>query len=160
MGKYSLYTDGSCSNDGLGGWAFIIVDEWGNPLRQVSGRATQTTVNRMELNAVLSGLKKFDPNTAQVQVFSDSAYVVNCFLQRWYETWKLQNWHTSKGPVKNLDLWIPLLQHVAKFKHPIQWTHVRGHTGNPFNELCDQLAQQARKGVVIDGPVKWDGISS
>lgn len=152
MAKYQLYTDGSADKDGFGGWAFFVTQDDQECFRK-SGQEENTTCNRMELTAVIEGLKMFDPTSAEVEVLSDSAYVVNCFKDKWYVNWRKYNWIGSKGPVKNRDLWEILLASAEKFKHPIKWTHVKGHSGQKFNELCDRFASKARGGNVDRGTI-------
>jgi len=143
--KYELWTDGACnSTTKVGSWAFVIVKDE-KMLEESSGKVLNTTNNRMELQAVIKGLKRFSPN-AHVEVISDSAYVVDCFKNHWYVKWRKMNWHGSSGKeVKNRDLWEELLDIVAIFDDRITWTHVRGHAGHQWNELCDQLASRAMK---------------
>ena len=146
MGKYTLYTDGACNKKKNGGWACCILDENGKLLKSFSGFLADTTNNQMELTSVLEGLKKFNQNTAEVTVISDSSYVVNCFLHNWYIKWINNNWKNSQNdPVKNKELWISLLILVKKFEHPIVCKHIDGHSGNEFNEICDKLAVQEYK---------------
>jgi len=146
MAKYVLYTDGSCdiSKFGEGAWAYAIVNpETGELVRSGAARVMRTTNNRMELQAIVEGLKQFRKDTS-VEVISDSAYVVNCFLQKWYVKWRQNNWYASSGPVKNPDLWKELLSLAESFTTPITWTHIRGHQGNKWNEYCDKLCTQVR----------------
>lgn len=146
MGKYTLYTDGACNKKKNGGWACCVLAENGELLKTYSGFLANTTNNQMELMGVLEGLKKFNKTTAEVTVISDSAYVVNCFLQNWSKAWIAHNWRNSQNdPVKNKELWISLLTLVKKFKHQIVWQHVDGHAGNEFNEICDKLAVEEYK---------------
>jgi ribonuclease HI len=141
--KYELYTDGSCSC-GIGGWAAVIVAE-GKVLQTLSGHAFETTNNRMELTGIIEGLKKFHPKMAVVEVLSDSAYIINCFKQKWYVNWRIHNWMGTAGPVKNKDLWMELLALVEAFKTPVTFTFVKGHNGNKFNSIADLAASEARK---------------
>ena len=146
MSKYVLYTDGSCdiNKGGEGSWAYVIVDpETDISVRSCAQRVMGTTNNRMELQAIIEGLKQFRKDTS-VEVISDSAYVVNCFLQKWYVKWRQNNWYSSSGPVKNPDLWQELLSLAESFVQPITWTHIRGHQGNKWNECCDRLCTQVR----------------
>jgi len=144
MGKYQLWTDGS-SRGGNGSWAFCVV-RGEEMLEDKADYVEDTTNNRMELTGVIEGLKRFDPKTARVEVVSDSAYVVNCFKQCWFVSWRANNWRNSEGrEVKNRDLWEELLAVVETFTHPIKWTHVRGHAGHKWNELCDQMCSDMYK---------------
>lgn len=145
MSKMNLYADGSAhAGTRNGGWAFVITDCNNESLCENSGAATDTTNNRMELQGVLEGLKKFDPSVAEVSITSDSAYVVNCFLAGWYTKWRRNGWRTGEGQVKNRDIWEQLINIVETFRIPIKWIHIRGHQGNKWNERCDVLAGEAR----------------
>ena len=147
MGKYQLWTDGSArAHTGKGGsWAYVIV-KGEDAIAKGVGAETETTNNRMELKSVIEGLKRFDPLNAEVEVVSDSAYVINCFKQKWFVSWRANNWRNSEGrEVKNRDLWEELLAVVETFTHPIKWTHVRGHVGHKWNEICDQMCSDVYK---------------
>lgn len=136
-----VYTDGACGGDRVGGWAWILTydDEF---VAGDLGRVADTTNNRMELTAAIKALEWY-PNDWGVTVVSDSAYVVNCFLQNWSEAWLKRDWKTSAGkPVENRDLWELLLE-VESYRI-VEWEHVKGHNGNRWNEVCDQLAVHAR----------------
>ena len=147
MAKYVLYTDGSCNvADGIGAWGYAIVNpETDNIVRCAMKKVENTTNNRMELQAIIEGLRQFK-QTSEIEVVSDSAYCINCFKQQWYVKWKQNHWYASSGPVKNQDLWQELISLVEEFKHPIVWTHVRGHSGHKYNELVDKMCTQARTG--------------
>lgn len=134
-----LYTDGACSgNPGAGGWAGILM--YKGKKKELAGGEKQTTNNRMELMAVISGLESIKIN-APVQVFSDSAYVVNAFEKNWIENWQLNNWKTSsKEDVLNKDLWLRLLDLTKKFE--VHFNKVKGHSNNEFNNRCDELARK------------------
>jgi len=139
LAKYQLYTDGALRKGNLGAWAFVIIKD-GELLDFKAHQVPDTTNNRMELTPVIEGLKKFDPKTASIEVVSDSAYVVNCFLQKWYRKWIHNGWKGSSGlEVKNRDMWTELLKLTMEFKIPITWTHVKGHSGDKWNEYCDNL---------------------
>lgn len=139
MKKIILYTDGACSgNPGAGGWAAIL--RYGEVEKVISGGESETTNNRMELLAVISGLEKLK-EPCQVAVFSDSAYVVNAFLQGWVPAWIEKGWKTAgKKEVQNVDLWKRLLVQVDR--HTITWNKVKGHADNELNNRCDQLARK------------------
>ena len=136
--KVVIYTDGACSgNPGAGGWAAILIGE-NNKNKTISGGETQTTNNRMELMAVIEGLKQLK-KTCSVELFSDSAYVVNAFELGWLKQWKSNGWKTSsKGEVKNIDLWQELDELIQK--HNVHFNKVKGHADNKFNNECDRLA--------------------
>ncbi len=137
MKNIILYTDGACSgNPGIGGWGCIL--EYKNNKKEFSGYEENTTNNRMELMAVIKGLQALK-EPCNVNVYSDSAYVVNAFKEKWLESWQLNNWRTSnKKAVKNVDLWQALLDLMQI--HKITWNKVKGHADNEYNNRCDFLA--------------------
>jgi ribonuclease HI len=135
-----VYTDGACSgNPGPGGWAAIIVDSGAE--RVVAGAEPRTTNQRMELTAAIEGLGAL-PDRRRVHVYTDSAYVMNCFEQRWWERWEQNGWlGAGKKPVTNRDLWERLLAQVRR--HDVVWHKVRGHSGDVMNDRVDALARGA-----------------
>lgn len=135
-----IYTDGACSgNPGPGGWAAVLRYQ-GNQ-KEISGGEARTTNQRMEIMAVYQALAHLK-RPSEVIVYSDSAYVVNCFKQKWYVGWQKRGWVNSKGdPVANRDLWEALLQEVGR--HRVRFDKVKGHAGVDLNERCDQLAREA-----------------
>ena len=137
MKKVILYTDGACSgNPGRGGWGAVLI--FGNIEKQMSGVSENTTNNQMELTAVIEGLRALK-EPCEVDIYSDSAYVVNAFNQDWISGWIKNNWRNSKkDPVANRELWEELisLTHV----HHVTFIKVKGHAGNKYNEICDFLA--------------------
>jgi ribonuclease HI len=145
--KLQLWTDGACSpNPGKGGWAAILVatGHGGTPLKQLelSGAELVTTNNRMELQAVISGLEALSTPSV-ITVHLDSAYVMNAVTKKWVAGWQRKGWITSnKTPVANRDLWERLI--VMLDRHQVKWAKVKGHAGVPLNERCDQLAVSAR----------------
>lgn len=134
-----IFTDGSCSpNPGPGGWAAIL--RWGSTTKEISGAAPSTTNNRMELTAVVEALRAIK-QPCRVLIHTDSQYLKNG-ITSWIRNWKKNGWQTAaKEPVKNKDLWEKLDQLVGR--HKIEWFWVRGHSGHPENERCDQLARAA-----------------
>lgn len=138
--KIIIYTDGACSfNPGPGGWGVILM--YNDVKKELSGGDKLTTNNRMELTAVIEGLKALKEK-CEVSIYSDSAYVVNAFLQNWVSNWQKNNWKTSnKKEVANQDLWQILLELTQK--HIISWHKVKGHADNPYNNRCDELARIA-----------------
>ena len=138
----TLYTDGACSgNPGPGGWGCILI--YGDHKRKLSGYENHTTNNRMELMAVIKGLECL-VRTLPVKIITDSQYVKNAFTQGWLQNWKKNNWKTStKDDVKNKDLWLELSMLVAN--HVVTWEWVKGHSGNLYNDICDELARNAIK---------------
>jgi ribonuclease HI len=137
-----LVPDGAVSgNPGPGGWAVVLVK--GAHRRELSGGETLTTNNRMELRAVIEGLRALT-RPCRVRVQSDSAYVVNAHRQGWLRTWQRNGWRTSaRKPVENQDLWQELL--TAEEPHEITWELVKGHAGHELNERADVLAVRARE---------------
>ncbi len=133
-----LYTDGACSgNPGPGGWAAIL--KFGPHEKELSGNMSYTTNNRMELFAVISGLGALK-QSCRVEVYSDSAYVVNAFNQKWVDGWQKKNWKTADNkPVENQDLWRLLL--ITMRKHEVSYHKVPGHQDHPENNRCDELAR-------------------
>ena len=154
MKNVIIYTDGACSgNPGPGGWGCILfyTDSEANEHKlEMSGGEPDTTNNRMELMAVIAGLEALN-RSCEVEVYSDSQYVVNAFNQHWVDGWIKKGWKRGKNePVKNVDLWKRLLE--AKQKHSVTFHWVKGHDGHPQNERCDELATTAADGtnLIVD----------
>lgn len=142
MKKVYLYTDGACSgNPGPGGWGAIL--RFGANEKELSGGEPETTNNRMELTAVIEGLSALK-EPCEVELCSDSTYVIDSIKKGWVYNWQKNGWRKSdKSPALNVDLWqrlLPLLK-----THKVSFVWVRGHTGHPENERCDQLAVQYYK---------------
>jgi len=135
-----VYTDGACShNPGPGGWAAVLL--YKEHRKEMSGGEEETTNNRMELTAVIKALEALK-EPCRVKVHSDSAYIVNCFQQKWYVKWEKNGWMTSsKKPVENKDLWQRLLQLMKK--HEVEFIKVKGHSDVELNNRCDELARAA-----------------
>ena len=133
-----MYTDGACKgNPGIGGWGVFIQRD--NDQSELHGFDLKTTNNRMELKAVIEGLKIINPKT-NVTIITDSQYVKNG-INQWIFNWKKNGWKTAaKKPVKNIDLWKELDDLVEN--HSVDWEWVKGHSGNPGNERADQLANK------------------
>jgi ribonuclease HI len=140
MENVVIYTDGACSgNPGPGGWGSILM--YKDKKKEISGGNANTTNNVMELTAVIEALKllKFQCN---VSLYSDSAYVVNAFNQKWIYGWMKNGWkNASKEPVKNKELWQELYD-LTKF-HNVTFIKVKGHSDNEYNNRCDELARNA-----------------
>lgn len=133
----TLFADGAASgNPGPGGFGTILRS--GNHEKEISGGFRRTTNNRMELMAVVEGLKALTIFPCQVTVVSDSKYVVDAFEKKWIVGWQKRQWKNVKNP----DLWKQLL--VLVDKHKVNWHWIKGHAGHPENERCDRLAVQAR----------------
>lgn len=140
MEEVTIYTDGACSgNPGPGGWGAILMYK-GNK-KEISGANPKTTNNIMELTAVIEALKLLK-YPCKVNVYSDSAYVVNAFAQNWIIGWQKKNWKTAdKNDVKNKELWQELLSLTKT--HDVTFIKVKGHADNEFNNKCDELARNA-----------------
>ena len=142
-----MFTDGACrGNPGPGGWAALL--RMGEKEREISGGEPLTTNNRMELLAAIKGLEALT-RPCRVQLHTDSQYVRDG-ITRWIHKWRQNGWRTSdKKAVKNTELWQALMD--AAEPHRIEWHWVRGHSGHPENERCDELARGAieafRRGV-------------
>ena len=140
MEKVTIYTDGACSgNPGPGGWGAILMYK-GNK-KEISGAKKDTTNNVMELTAVIEALKLLK-YPCKVKLYSDSAYVVNAFLQHWVVNWQKNNWKTAdKSDVKNKELWQELVDLTNT--HNVTFIKVKGHSDNEYNNRCDELARKA-----------------
>lgn len=127
-------------------WSILIRREFSNT-KELSQGYVRTTNNRMELMAVIAGLEALN-RPCEVEVYSDSQYVVNAFNQHWVDGWIKKGWKRGKNePVKNPDLWKRLL--AAKEKHEVSFHWVKGHDGHPQNERCDLLATSAADGDTL-----------
>lgn len=137
-----IYTDGSCSgNPGPGGWAAIL-RYMGRDL-EISGGETLTTNNRMELTAVIQGLKALKSKCC-VTIYTDSQYVTNGINKNWAKKWRDNGWLKSdKKPALNADLWDELLNELSNHEYKFEW--INGHSGHPENERCDTMAVQQSK---------------
>jgi len=147
--EVTLFTDGACSgNPGPGGWALILHHNPTGKRIEAWGAEAATTNNRMELRAVIEGLTRLKRPT-RAHVITDSSYVQKGITE-WMASWKARGWRrkTSSGlePVKNLDLWQCLDE--LRNKHHVTFELIRGHTGHPENERCDELAVQAYKELI------------
>ena len=137
--KLKIYTDGACSgNPGKGGWAAIILI--GKNQSSISGSENNTTNNRMEITAAINAIKSLKIKS-NVVIHTDSKYLMNG-INDWINNWKNNNWKTStKKDVKNVDLWKAIDD--LSSEHTIKWNWVKGHSGNPGNEMADDLANLA-----------------
>ncbi len=137
--RVAVYTDGAClDNPGMGGWAWVLPD---GPYE--SGFDSRTTNNRMELMAVIRALEAL-AGFGNIEVVTDSRYVSSCFEERWWEGWERRGWKTaSRKPVKNQDLWRPLVGRVLDGGVTFRW--VKGHRGNFWNEFADSQANEAAR---------------
>lgn len=142
MPEVTIYTDGACSgNPGPGGWGAILM--MGEHRKELSGFEPKTTNNRMEIQAAIGSLGALT-KPCKVKLYSDSAYLVNAFLQNWIRNWLRNGWvNSKKEPVENQDLWKELLRVAGQ--HEVEWIKVKGHADNPHNNRCDELARAAIK---------------
>ncbi|MDD5900980.1 MAG: ribonuclease HI [Lachnospiraceae bacterium] len=150
--KVTMYTDGAARGnpDGPGGYGTVlscIMKDGTEHLREYSGGYVRTTNNRMELMAAIVGFEALT-KPCEVEVYSDSQYLVKAFNEHWLEGWMKKGWKRGKNePVKNVDLWKRLL--LAMEPHKVQFFWVKGHAGHPQNERCDELATTAADGAVL-----------
>lgn len=137
MKKVIIYTDGACSgNPGKGGWGAVL--RYGDIENEISGFEQETTNNKMELTAAIEALKRLK-FPCEVELYSDSAYLINGFNQYWLKNWKAKGWKTASGDnVKNEELWRELDRLSAI--HKITWIKVKGHADNEYNNKCDRMA--------------------
>lgn len=137
MKHVNLYTDGACSgNPGPGGWGAILV--YNSKEKELSGGEADTTNNRMELLAVINGLEALK-EPCEVELCSDSKYVIDGLSKGWAKSWKSRGWKRSDGKsALNPELWDRLLKAVEK--HDMTYVWIKGHAGHPYNERCDRLA--------------------
>lgn len=140
MKQVEIYTDGACSgNPGPGGWAAVLMH--GEQVKEISGGESLTTNQKMELRAAVEALKQLK-QPCEVTLYSDSAYLINCFQQKWYVNWERNGFvNSKKEPVSNRELWEELLQLYRM--HKVVFSKVKGHAGVKWNERCDVLAREA-----------------
>ncbi len=147
--KVTMYTDGAARGnpDGPGGYGTVlscVMADGTEHLREYSGGYVRTTNNRMELMAAIVGFEHLT-KPCEVDVYSDSQYLVKAFNEKWLEGWMKKGWKRGKNePVKNVDLWKRLL--TAMEPHKVEFFWVKGHAGHPQNERCDVLATTAADG--------------
>ena len=148
MKHVQLITDGACKgNPGKGGWACIL--RYGEFKRELFGSSAHTTNNRMELAAVIEGLKRLNERCS-VEIITDSQYVKNGIMQ-WIKGWKRNGWRSSdKKPVKNQDLWMMLDELVNA--HDAKWKWTKGHASHDDNNRCDELASRAAEEQISSEP--------
>ncbi len=137
MKQVEIYTDGACSgNPGPGGWGAVLM--YGDNKIEISGFEKSTTNNKMELTAAYEALKRLK-EPCKVNLYSDSAYLVNAFLQGWLDKWIRNGWKRNKNEeVKNVEIWKELVNLAGI--HEIKWIKVKGHADNEYNNRCDKLA--------------------
>lgn len=149
--KYAIYCDGSTKGNGkensVGAWAYVVINTQYNSMSFADVQAVKETTNqRMELQAAIEALEKLSAITTfpedSIVVYTDSAYLHNCYQQRWYVNWQRNGWKNSKKQsVANQDLWEKLIPYFEQFG--IDFIKVKGHAGNVWNEYVDDLAQTA-----------------
>ena len=146
-GTTEVWTDGACSgNPGPGGWAWAVPDG-----RQDSGSAPVTTNQRMEIQAALEAVRALP---GPLVVVSDSTYVVNCFRDGWWRGWLARGWiNSARKPVANRDLWEPLVAAVTE-RGDVTFRWVKGHSGDPMNDLVDRLAVEQSRAAAGDRPAE------
>ncbi|MGI6701575.1 MAG: ribonuclease HI [Christensenellales bacterium] len=138
MKKVDIYTDGACSgNPGAGAYAAILI--YKGVERVVKGYEAETTNNRMELKAVIEALKALKER-CEVNIYTDSAYITNAYINGWINNWVLSGWRTlSNSDVQNTDLWEELFELTNM--HSVNFIKVKGHSDNEYNNRCDMLAR-------------------
>ena len=137
-----VYCDGACSGNQFarnkGGWGAVL--RYGDHFREISGGERDTTNQRMELTACIRALEVLKKTPLRVEVYSDSAYLVNCIRQGWYRKWQRNGWRNSaRKPVENRDLWERLIGLLEA--HEVTFHKVEGHQGVELNERADELAR-------------------
>ena len=139
MNEVTIYTDGACSgNPGKGGWGAILI--YAKEKKYMSGSKQLTTNNQMELTATIEALKAI-LKPSNIALYTDSQYVKNG-ITSWIFNWKKNGWKTAnKKPVANKNLWIELENYVDF--HSVNWFWVKGHSGDHYNEIADELAVKA-----------------
>lgn len=147
MDKIVIYTDGGCrGNPGIGGWGVWL--RYGEHDKKLSGAEAETTNNRMELTAAIRALEALKNPNIPVELYTDSKYVMTG-INEWIHNWKTKGWKTAgKKPVKNADLWQILDALNQQFD--IHWHWVKGHSGDPGNEMADELANLAMDKITLD----------
>lgn len=145
MKEVTLYTDGACKQNStwVGGWGCVLIYE-NRYIKTFSGRVENTTNSRMEIQAVLEGLKRLK-EPCIVHLVSDNIYVVRT-INEWLDAWIASGVYQQKS---NLDLWDEFIE-LRKI-HKVEAKHIRGHQGNYYNEICDKLATNAIKGEIVNG---------
>lgn len=147
--KVKIYTDGACSgNPGKGGYGVVLI--YGNHRKELSEGFKKTTNNRMELLAVIKGLEALNKENLDVEITSDSKYVVDAVMKKWVFGWEKINFKNKKNP----DLWKKYL--VLHKKHNISFHWIKGHAGHPMNERCDELAVEAAAGIKLQEDTGYD----
>ena len=144
-----IYCDGACSGnqlaDNLGGWGVVL--KYNNQSKELFGSERNTSNQRMELTACIKALESVKASGIPVDIYSDSAYLINCMQQKWYVNWQKNGWkNAKKQPVENQDLWKTILDLTRK--HAVHFHKVAGHSGVTLNERADELAQMGIQKLV------------
>ena len=145
--KIRIFTDGAASGNGTknccGGWAYMIYVDGANTIKEY-GSEKNTTNNRMELIAVIRGLdaaRALYGEEVEIEVISDSSYLINCYVDGWYKNWERNGWiNSARKPVANIDLWKVLIPYFNDSK--IKFLKIKGHAGYEENEEVDKLAKR------------------
>ena len=142
-GRITIYCDGACSGNqsarNIGGWGAVL--QYHDKTKEIHGGERDTSNQRMELTACIRALESIKSKDIPVDVYSDSAYLINCMREKWYVTWQKNGWkNAKKQPVENQDLWKHLLNVLTV--HAVRFHKVEGHAGVELNERADQLARQ------------------
>lgn len=143
---YTIYTDGATSGNGYenaqGGWAWILLDENNELIERVDGHINNATNNICELTAVIDACENVDPDKEYI-IYSDSAYIINCYKDKWYRKWLQNGWVNSKRqPVANKELWERLIPFFENSN--FYFEKVKGHANNKFNNMVDEMAVKAK----------------
>lgn len=157
-----VYVDGARDAQGYGGWAFVHVDYRTGETFSCVGAEAETTNNRMELKAAISALgwSKGGLEKYPLRIVTDSAYVSNCFLERWYIKWRQNGWINSKRqPVENADLWRELLELVESRRTPVFWSHVRGHNKRLTDHEADRIGNELADSEAVDARIRFKAAS-
>lgn len=170
MKKVELYSDGACQNnqqaENVGGWGALLI--YNGVEKEVFGGTTNTTNNIMELTGMIEGLKQLKETDLLVEIYSDSAYIINAFQERWVDRWRLNGWKTSqKKPVENRELWEELIELVEQFKQ-VDFYKVKGHlspTDKSVGKWHEKFNQQrvvtrTEFEYIIDNNQRVDGLAN
>lgn len=144
--KYSIYTDGATSGNGYegaqGGWAWILLDEDNNIIAKGAGHIDNATNNICELTAVINVCSLVSSEN-EFTIYSDSAYIINCYKEKWYKKWQANGWvNSKKQPVANKELWEVLIEYFDKPN--FHFEKVKGHSTNEYNIIVDDMAVRAK----------------
>ncbi len=154
--KVIIYTDGAASgNPGPGGYGVVMI--WGKYLKKISKGYRLTTNNRMELMAVIAALKMIKRPGLQIEIYSDSNYVVKAVKEGWLKNWIRKGFKKGTKQIKNKDLWTEYASLAAEHKINFNW--VKGHAENEMNNLCDELATSAARAPLLPPDVGYESLT-